>query len=566
MGHGCSSATANRGQRQREMGGELCTRLRQSWRRLEGGLNDAVSKSRVGRYFKLEARKSCFTKEVRAGTATFLTMAYIITVNATILGDSGGTCSVSDCTIDIHLANANASTSTTQHKLGPDCKLKANVGYDNCLSKTKSDLIVATAVSSMIACFAMGLLANLPFALAPGMGVNAYFAYDLVGYHGSGSISYQTALAIVLVEGCVFLAIAAFGLRARLARLIPRPVRLACAAGIGLFIAFVGLQSQQGVGLVGPSSSTLVTLAACSRTNPVTGECENGKMQSPTFWLGAVGFLVTCYGLMKEIRGSMIYGILFVTLVSWIRGTSVTYFPNTTLGDTNYKYFKQVVEFHKIKSTAGAVSFRGFNRSEVWVALVTLLYVDVLATTGTLYSVAEVGEFIDENGSFEGEYLAYMVDAGSTVVGSALGVSPIATYIESSAGIREGGRTGLTALVVGFYFFLSLFFTPLLASVPPWAIGPSLIMVGVMMMRVAKDIEWVKVKEGAPAFVTMMLMPFTYSISNGVIGGVGLYVALSLYDLILSSLTWLMNMRKVVGGIRNQVNATATADSSADLL
>ncbi|KAL4326132.1 hypothetical protein GQ457_11G028260 [Hibiscus cannabinus] len=535
------------------MGGEICgemgcgvlKRLSNSWRKMETAVNDAVSKSKVGKFFKLEARKTCFTKELRAGTATFLTMAYIITVNATIIADSGGTCSVSDCTTP---ANQTAP---------PDCMLKPNPGYENCVSKTKSDLVVATVLSAMVGSFAMGVLANLPLGLAPGMGPNAYLAYNLVGFHGSGSISYQTAMAVVLVEGCAFLAISALGVRAKLARLIPQPVRLACGAGIGLFIAFVGLQIHQGVGLVGPDPTTLVTVSACADIDPSSGTCLGGKMKSPTFWLAMVGFLMTCYGQMKQIKGSMIYGISFVTLVSWIRGTSFTVFPATPLGDTNYNYFKKVVDFHTIQSTAGAISFRHFNRSEVWVALGTLLYVDVLATTGTLYTMSEIGGFLDDKGSFEGEYLAYIVDASSTIVGSALGVSPVATYVESSAGIREGGRTGLTGVVIGLYFFLSLFLTPVLTSVPPWAIGPSLVMVGVMMMKVVKDIEWGNVKAAAPAFVTMLIMPLTYSIANGIIGGVGIYFALSLYDLMWGLLRWLNKMRKMVTKEQNQVSAAA---------
>ncbi|PSS07710.1 Adenine/guanine permease [Actinidia chinensis var. chinensis] len=509
------------------MGGELCatmgTGLGNSWKKMEKGLNEAVSKSKVGKYFKLEARKSCFTRELRAGTATFLTMAYIITVNATILADSGGPCSISDCTV-----SANQTT-------GPDCTVQPNEGYENCLSKVKSDLIVATALSSMIGSFAMGFFANLPLALAPGMGPNAYLAYNLVGFHGSGPISYQTAMAVVLVEGCAFLLIAAFGLRAKLARLIPKPVRLACAAGIGLFIAFVGLQAHQGVGLVGPDSATLVTISACTSIDPVTGECTGGKMRSPTFWLGSVGFLIMSLGLMKEIKGSMIYGILFVTLISWIRGTAVTFFPNTPLGDSNYNYFKKVMDFHKIKSTLGAISFTHFNRSEM-------------------------------KGVIEGEYSAYMIDAGTTVVGAAFGVSPIATYIESSAGIREGGRTGLTAVIVGVYFFLSLFFVPLLSSVPPWAIGPSLVMVGVMMMKVVKDIDWNNIREAVPAFVTMLLMPLTYSISNGIIGGIGLYIALGLYDYIVGWFCWLIKMRRVVSKEHNQVSATAGTAEMVEMI
>ncbi|KAD4585630.1 hypothetical protein E3N88_23231 [Mikania micrantha] len=546
--------------------GEFCSRfrtdisdkLRTSSENMEKSLNDSISGTKIGKYFKLQARKTSFTTELRAATATFLTMVYIITVNATILSDSGGTCTVSDCTPP----PSNHTTAVAP----PDCMLKPNIGYDQCVSKIKKDLIVATSLSSMIGSIAMGAFANLPLALAPGMGPNAYLAYNLVGFHGSGSISYQTAMAIVLVESSVFLAIAVFGLRARLSRFIPRSVRLASAAGIGLFIAFVGLQGNQGVGLIGPDPDTLVTLAACTRKNAITGACIGGNMQSPTFWLGLVGFLITCYGLMKDIKGSMIMGILSVTLISWIRHTSVSIFPDTPLGDTRYQYFKKIVEFHKIESTLGAISFTSFNQSEVWVALFTLLYVDILATTGTLYTMAELGGFTDEKGRFQGEYISYMVDAGSSIVGSTMGVTPIATFIESSAGIREGGRTGLTAIIVGFYFLLSIFFIPLFSSVPPWAIGPSLVIVGAMMMKVIKDIDWNNIKEGVPAFVTILLMPLTYSISNGIIGGIGMYIALSLFDYGVGLFNWLIKMKKMVLKDQNQVSAIVAADRMVEVL
>ncbi|PKI50354.1 hypothetical protein CRG98_029234 [Punica granatum] len=521
---------------------------------MEKALNDGVSRSRVGKYFKLDPRKSRFTTELRAGTATFITMAYIITVNATIIADSGGMCSISDCT-----APANQT-------VGPSCRLEPNPGYEACLSKTKSDLIVATIISSMVGSLAMGILANLPLGLAPGMGPNAYLAYNLVGFHGTGSIPYRTALAVVLVEGCAFLAISALGLRARLARLIPQSVRLASAAGLGLFIAFAGLQAHQGVGLVGPDPSTLVTYAACSSTDPMTGECLGGRMRSPTFWMGSVGFVIICYGLMKEVKGSMIYGILFVTLVSWIRGTKVTFFPYNSQGDEKFNYFKRVVDFHGIQSTAGAISFTHFNRSEVWVALVVLLYVDVLGTTATLYTMAELSGFVDERGSFEGEYVAYMVDAGSTVIGAALGVSPIATYVESSAGIREGGRTGLTAVIIALYFLVSLLFTPLLSSVPPWAVGPSLVIVGVLMMKVVRDIDWDNMREAVPAFVTIILMPLTYSIANGIIGGIGTYMVLTLCDSASGWVNWLAKIRRMAGKERNQVSASGSADAPPEII
>ncbi|OIW21857.1 hypothetical protein TanjilG_13726 [Lupinus angustifolius] len=532
------------------MGEGFISRLRTSCTKMEKDLNDGVSRSFVGRYFKLDARKSCFTKELRAATATFLTMAYIITVNATIITASGGACSAADCSAPA----------------GPECVVKPNAGYESCLAKTKSDLVVATAVVGMIASMAMGLLANLPFGLAPGMGPNAYLAFNMVGYHGTGPVSYQTALSVFCIEGCAFLLVSALGLRGKLAKLIPQSVRLACAAGIGLFIAFVGLQSNQGIGLIGPDPANLVTITACKIADPETGACIGGRMQNPKFWLGLVGFLITSYGLMKNIKGSMIYGILFVTLVSWFRHTQVTYFPNTPLGDANFNYFKKVVGFHKIESTAGVLRFTNFNRSEVWVALVTLFYVDVLGTTGIMYTMAEIGGFVDEKGKFEGEYMAYIVDAAGTIVGSTLGVTTTAAFVESSAGLREGGRTGLTAVIIGLFFFLSLFFTPLLASVPPWAIGPSLVMVGVMMIKVVKDIDWNNMQEAVPAFVTMLLMPLTYSIPNGIIGGLGIYIALRIFEYVRSMINRLGKMRRTVVKEQNQVSATTTGiDSTVEM-
>ncbi|KAF8697128.1 hypothetical protein HU200_036121 [Digitaria exilis] len=528
----------------------MASKRRAPWQRLseaEAAVNRAVAASRVGRYFKLDARKSSFTKELRAGAATFLTMAYIISVNAAVLTDSGGPCTFRDCT----------PANSTDAAPGPECTAvgTTNPGYEQCLARTKSDLIVATAVSAMAGSFAMGVLANLPLALAPGMGANAYFAYNMVGYHGSGPITYSTALAVVMLEGIVFLALSAVGLRSKLARMIPRNIRLASAVGIGLFLAFTGLQAHQGVGLVGASPSTLVTLTACSDVDPTTGACIAGTtMHSPTFWLGAVGFLITATCLAHDVKGSMVYGIVFVTVVSWIRGTTVTVFPDTPAGNAGFDYFKKVVDFHMITSTAGKLGFAGFRHGNVWLALVTLLYVDVLDTTGTMYSMAEYAGFVTEDGdgSFEGEYMAFLVDAGSTVLGAGLGSSTVTTYVESAAGIREGGRTGLTAITVAGCFMASLFFGPVLMSVPPWAVGPSLVLVGAMMMRVAKEIEWGDAKEGVPAFVTMALMPLSFSIANGIIAGLGVYVALHWYD-------WARHgwgkVRGVLDERRNQVAA-----------
>ncbi|KAF8397134.1 hypothetical protein HHK36_016041 [Tetracentron sinense] len=526
-------------------------------------VNSFVASSRIGKRFKLAERNSSFTTELRAGTATFLTMAYILAVNASILTDSGGTCSVSDCTplcnvqtISVSNCSGTSSDGVTLQIVQPDVSCKfppVNPGYTACLEKTRKDLIVATVASSLIGCLIMGAFANLPLALAPGMGTNAYFTYTVVGFHGSGNVSYKSALAAVFIEGLIFLLISAVGLRAKLAKLVPKPVRISSSAGIGFFLAFIGLQNNQGIGLVGYSSSTLVTLAACPRSSraslaPVVAAangsvnlipggtasgdifCLNSRMESPTFWLGIVGFVIIAYCLVKNIKGAMIYGIVFVTAISWFRNTRVTVFPDTAAGDSAHEYFKKVVDVHKIDSTAGALSFKSIGKGYFWEALVTFLYVDILDTTGTLYSMARFAGFTDANGDFEGQYFAFMSDAASIVVGSLLGTSPVTAFVESSTGIREGGRTGLTALTVAGYFFLAFFFTPLLASIPAWAVGPPLILVGVLMMKSVVEIEWDDMRQAIPAFVTMIVMPLTYSIAYGLIGGIGTYIVLHLWD------------------------------------
>ncbi|KAF5800201.1 putative xanthine/uracil/vitamin C permease [Helianthus annuus] len=417
-------------------------------------LNTIVGKSRIGKHFKLNDRNTTFTTELRAGTTTFLTMAYILAVNASILADSGATCSVSDC---IPLcSNPNFSTNNCTgpnlHVITPDnsCKFPpVNPGYATCLNSVRKDLIVATVASSLIGCVIMGIFANLPLALAPGMGTNAYFAYTVVGFHGSGNIPYESALAAVFIEGIIFLLISAIGLRAKLAKLVPKPVQISSSAGIGLFLAFIGLQNNEGIGLIGYSPSTLVTLAACPASS----------------------------------RASL---------------APVLTSPNGTVS----------------LSSGGSVSGN-------------IMCVD---TTGTLYSMAKFAGFTDEKGEFEGQYSAMMSDAAAITVGSLVGTSPVTVYIESSTGIREGGRTGLTALTVAGYFMLAFFFTPLLASIPAWAVGPALVVVGVLMMRSVVEIDWGDMREAVPAFVTLLLMPLTYSIAYGLIGGIGTFVVLNLWD------------------------------------
>ncbi|KAL4387110.1 hypothetical protein GQ457_09G014770 [Hibiscus cannabinus] len=547
-------------------------------------LNSAVASSRVGKHFRLAERNSTFTTELRAGTATFLTMAYILAVNASILADSGGPCGVSDCVPlcsdpSVPLANCTGSGFRV---IQPDSSCKfdpVNPGYASCLEKVRKDLIVATVASSLIGCLIMGTLANLPLALAPGMGTNAYFAYTVVGFHGSGNVSYRNALAAVFLEGLIFLFISAIGFRAKLAKLIPKPVRISSSAGIGLFLAFIGLQNNQGIGLIGYNPSTLVTLGGCPSSTRVSVApvltaangsvtlipggtvssdifCLHDRTENPTLWLGIVGFVIIAYCLVKNIKGAMIYGIVFVTAVSWFRGTRVTAFPNTDAGNSAHEYFKKVVDIHLIESTAGALSFSSMSKGYFWEALVTFLYVDILDTTGTLYSMARFAGFTEQNGNFEGQYFAFMSDATSIVVGSLLGTSPVTTFIESSTGIREGGRTGLTALTVAGYFLLAFFFTPLLASIPAWAVGPPLILVGVLMMKAVVEIEWDDMRQAIPAFVTLILMPLTYSIAYGLIGGIGTYMLLHVGD-------WATEQLVTVGVVKRRGNAVNGAHGQA---
>ncbi|GAB2216549.1 hypothetical protein Droror1_Dr00024324 [Drosera rotundifolia] len=320
---------------------------------------------------------------------SFFTTYHILVVNASILVDSGASCVPLCSNASIHVSSCIGSG---LHVIQPDesCKFDPiNPGYVSCLGRIRKDLIVATAVSSIIGCVIMGTFVNLPLALASGLGTNAYFAYSVVGFHASGNVPYRSALTAVFIEGLIFLPLSAVGFRSKLAKLIPKPVRISSSAGIGLFLAFIGLQSSEGIGLIGYSSATFVTVGGCPSSalaslapvitspNSTVGLpqggtvsdpmlCLHGKMQSPTLWLGIVGFVIIAYCLMKNDKGAMIYGTVFVTAMSWFRHTSVTAFPDTESGDAAYDYFKKVVDVHVIKNTAGALSFKNIGKGYFW--------------------------------------------------------------------------------------------------------------------------------------------------------------------------------------------------------
>ncbi|KAF9780090.1 permease family-domain-containing protein [Thelephora terrestris] len=490
-------------------------------------INAAVALSPVGTWFRLEGCGhpkervgSRFTTEIRAGLTTWAAMAYIVSVNASILSDSGGTCvcSTNDlCTGDtVYLA---------------------------CVEELRRELITTTAAISALASAAMGIVANLPVGLAPGLGLNAYLAYSIVGYHGSGPMTYQEAMGAVFMEGILFFVLSLLGVRQWLARLMPQSLVMAVGAGIGLLIAFIGL-SPTGLGVIGGDTANFVGLGGCTAeyfVDGLPGYCASHVMQNPTMWLGIfAGGILTVHLMMYRIRGAILIGIFLVSIISWPRSTPVTLFPHTEAGDSAFNFFKEVVAFKPLKKVANVINFGAYGNHRVWYALITMLYVDILDTTGTLYSMAKFAGLRDPvTLDFEGSTSAYCVDAITITIGSLLGTSPVTAFIESATGIAEGGKTGITAVVTGLMFLVSLFFAPIFASIPSWATGGALVIVGSLMIRNVREINWDYIGDSVPAFLTIIITPLSFNIAYGVIAGVGSYI-------VINSLPWAL--RRISNG------------------
>ncbi|GLA37427.1 hypothetical protein AnigIFM63309_004343 [Aspergillus niger] len=483
-------------------------------------VNLAVARSPVGWWFRLEnsghpneRKGSFFFTEMRAGLATFFAMAYIISVNATITSDTGGTCV---CPPESYADQCDTNTE-----------------YLLCVQDVKRDIVTATAAIAALSTFFMGVFSNLPVALAPGMGLNAYFAYTVVGHHGFGMIPYRVALTAVFVEGWVFLALTLLGIRQWLARALPASIKLATGTGIGLYLTLIGLTYSAGIGLVTGATDSPIELAGCvdSLRDATTGLCpSDAKMRNPTMWIGIFcGGVLTALLMLYRVKGAVIIGILLVSIISWPRPTPVTYFPHTELGNSMFDFFKQVVTFHPIKHTLVAQDWDITGHgSQFGLAFITFLYVDILDTTGTLYSMARFAGTVDpRTQDFEGSALAYMVDAISVSIGSLFGTSPVTAFVESGAGISEGGKTGLTSCMTGICFFIAVFFAPIFASIPPWATGCTLVIVGALMVKAAAEINWRYLGDAVPAFLTIAIMPFTYSIAYGLIAGILSYITLN---------------------------------------
>jgi len=490
-------------------------------------LDEKFKGTKIAKFFEVEERGSSLSIELKGALATFMTMAYILAVNPRILADSGGPCI-------------------------PDDDGIFGDAYSSCMEAFRKELITVTALVSMFGCFLMGFTANLPIALAPGMGMNAYFTYSVVGFRGTGSVSYQAAVTACIIEGAIFFVLAVTGVRYALVRLVPEPIRYATPAAIGAFLAHLGLQTAEGIGLVVSDIATAVTLGGCPLEKRVpivalTEACSElgicvtsdaytcddlgGIMTSGTTWIGIFGMMVMLILMAYRWNSALIIGIGFVTIVSWFRDTAVTYFDDSPAGNARFQYFKQVVSVETLDMTLAPFTS---ELKQVGVALITFLYVDFLDTSGTLMGIVSSMGYVNEDGDFPKSTRAFAVDALATMFSAIFGCSPCTSYIESAAGVEAGAKTGLTAIFCGIFFFISIFFAPIIASIPPWAVGGALIIVGALMAKSLAKVKWYDVTHASTAFVTVMIMPLTYSIAYGLIAGLLVWTVMQSVFKILS--------------------------------
>ena len=394
--------------------------------------------------FRLQESGTTCGREIAAGTATFLTMGYIIFVNPQVL---------------------------------------AAAGMD------QGAVITVTILASALGTIGVGLWANVPFAMAPGMGLNAFFAYSLVIGRG---VSWQTALGVVFLSGIVFLLLTVTGVRKHVVAAIPGSLRLAIAAGIGLFITFIGLQN---LGLIVRDEATLVRLGAFDRP----------------LLLGLVGFAVIVVLEIRKVRGSILIGILLTTALGAAFGDVAL--PGRWLA---------------LPPDPGPVLLQldilAALKWGMWGAIFSFMFVDLFDSVGTIVACSYEAGFVREDGSIERIDRVLEADAVATIAGALLGTSTTTTYIESGAGIAAGARKGLAAVTVGVLFLAALFFTPIIGMVPAFATAPALIMVGVFMFRNVARIDFGGLSTGVPAFLTIILMPLTYSISMGLAFGFTAYL------------------------------------------
>ena len=420
--------------------------------------------------FKLSANRTTVKTEIMAGITTFMTMAYILAVNPSILGDAG---------------------------MDPTA------------------VLLATAISSFIGTACMAFMANLPFALSAGMGLNAFLAYTVCATFG---YSWQVALLAVFVEGIVFIIMSLTNVREAIFNAIPLNLKRGVSVGIGLFIAFIGLQNA---GLC-VDSSTLVTITSFTENFNTHGICA---------LLTLVGLFITAVLYIKNVKGAILLGIIATWGIGMICQVAGIYVPD------NASYFSLfpswgITDFSKLGETFGQcfkVDFSSVGPVNFIVIVMSFLFVDLFDTLGTLIGVSTKANMIDKEGRLPGIKPALMADAIGTTVGAVMGTSTVTTFVESASGVAAGGRTGLTALTTGVLFLASTLFAPIFTAIPSFATAPALIMVGFLMVGTVSEIrfELDNLTEAIPAYLSIIAMPLFYSISEGISFGIISYVLLN---------------------------------------
>lgn len=428
----------------------------------------------LDKIFHLKENHTDVKTEVMAGITTFMTMAYILAVNPNILSASG---------------------------------------------MDRGSVFTATALSAFIATCLMALLSNYPFVLAPGMGLNAYFTYTVVlgmGY------TWQQALAAVFAEGIIFILLSLTNVREAIFNSIPMNLKHAVSVGIGLFIAFIGLQNAK---IVVGNDSTLVSIFSF-KSSVAEGTFSS---QGITVLLALIGILVTAVLLAKDVKGSILWGILITWVLGIICQLTHLYVPNADIG-----YYSLLPDFSNgISVPSMAPTFMKMDFSIVFsldfvVIMFAFLFVDMFDTLGTLIGVASKADMLDKDGKLPKIKGALLSDAVGTTVGAVCGTSTVTTFVESASGVAEGGRTGLTSLVAAVLFGLSLLLSPIFLAIPSFATAPALIVVGYLMLTSVTKIDFNDMTEAIPCFIAIIAMPFMYSISEGISMGVISYVVINL--------------------------------------
>lgn len=407
----------------------------------------------IANYFKFSRFDTNFRTEILAGVTTFMTMGYVLIVNPLILSDA----------------------------------IFLNQPQD-----LFAELVVATGISAAIGTLIMALYANYPFCLAPGMGLNAFFTYSVV--LGLG-IDWRLALAAVFVEGLVFIGLTLTDIRRQIIRAIPDSLKSATGAGIGLFIAYLGLGGNVATGGAG------IVVA-----NEVT-KTSFGSLTQPNTLLAIVGLIITSAFVVRRIKGGLLWGILATAILGWILGVTpppqglfeVPPFPQDLFG----------------QAILGVSQVNAGNFLNFFAVLFVFLFVDMFDTIGTLTGVGIKAGYIDQKGELPRANQALMSDAIATTAGAVLGTSSVTTYVESASGVAEGGRTGFTAVVAAILFALSILFIPLLKAIPAYATAPTLVIVGVLMMSNVLSIRWGDLGEAIPAFLVIFMIPLSFSIAEG---------------------------------------------------